>query len=140
MALPALQADVRFAEYVVDVEVAGGGGTEDTKEEGGDRADVSSAVRAFLAADAISWEHKRENEIRSYDLRAQVEELEVGSVDGNTVRLRMKLKNDNTGSGRPEQVVAALGLPQPVRIHRTNLMLERKATAREAWRRQGRFD
>jgi hypothetical protein len=52
----------------------------------------------------------------------------------------MKLKNDNTGSGRPEQVVAALGLPPPTRIHRTKLILQAKSAAREAWRKRGRFE
>jgi hypothetical protein len=54
------------------------------------------------------------------------------------VRLLMRLKNDNTGSGRPEQVVAALGLGTPLRIHRTKVVLAGTSPVREAWRKAGR--
>jgi hypothetical protein len=51
----------------------------------------------------------------------------------------MRLKNDSSGSGRPEQVVAALGLPAPTRIHRTRLELAERSPSREAWKKRGRF-
>lgn len=143
MALPALQADVRFAEYLVDLEPSPTSNTQSPTSRAssnGGPDDVHLAVDKFLAADTIPWEHKRENETRSYDIRAQVVELRIESTDGDSVRLHMRLKNDNTGSGRPEQVVAALGLPAPSRIHRTKLILEAKSTAREAWRKRGRFE
>jgi radical SAM-linked protein len=126
MALPALQADVRFAEYDVDVGVV--------------LEAAQAAITRFLTAETIPWEHKRENETRSYDIRAQVSDLSCEYLDDTCVRLQMKLKNDNTGSGRPEQIVAALGLPTPVRIHRTQLILEARSTARQAWRQRGRFE
>ena len=124
VALPALQADVRFAEYEVDVPAT---------------ADAATAVANFLAAATVPWEHKREDEVRSYDIRAQVEQIDVARVDDATIRLRMRLKNDNAGSGRPEQVVAALGFGAPFRIHRTALVLAGGSPAREAWRKRGRF-
>lgn len=128
MGLPALQADVRFAEYVVDVE----GVSEDAARH---------AVERFLAAETLPWEHKRQDETRSYDIRAQVAELGIAQVEGERVTLRMRLKNDNTGSGRPEQVVAALGLGEPARVHRTKLILESAVSpARRAWRERGRFE
>jgi radical SAM-linked protein len=134
LALPALQAEVRTAEYVVDIgrrdvdgAVCGGG------------VDAVQAVEAFLAADSMQWEHRREDEVRSYDIRALVRSLEVDTVPGGALRLRMRLKNDSSGSGRPEQVVAALGLPGPTRIHRTRLELAERSPSREAWRRRGRF-
>jgi radical SAM-linked protein len=122
--LPALQAEVRFAEYEVDVPATAG---------------AETAVERFLAADTVPWEHKREDEVRAYDIRAQVEEIELVRVDAATVRLRMRLKNDNTGSGRPEQVAAALGFGAPSRIHRTGLVLAGTSPSREAWRKRGRF-
>jgi radical SAM-linked protein len=127
LGMPALQAAVRFAEYEVDVDLAGAA------------VDVPAAVEAFLAAETIPWQHQREQEVRTYDIRAQVAALEAERADAASCRLRMRLKNDNTGSGRPEQVVAALGLPAPVRIHRTRLILEAASPAREAWRTRGRF-
>jgi len=123
--LPALQADVRFAEY--DVEVAPGD------------VDVSAAVERFLASPSVPWEHRREDEVRAYDIRALVDEVQILRRDADAVTLRMRLKNDSSGSGRPEQVALALGLGQPRRIHRTRLVLSARSPAREAWRRRGRF-
>ena len=140
MALPALQADVRFAEYVVHVPTGTCGHDVETggwKLEAG--TDVGAAVERFLAAESVPWEHKREDEVKSYDIRAQVEAIELIARDGDAIRLRLRLKNDSSGSGRPEQVVAALGLPPPTRIHRTELILAGASPSREAWRKRGRF-
>lgn len=164
LALPSLQADIRFAEYTVDVSasspeggsVSAGGVIATAVADGefageGARAPIATyqpmihtpataeaAVATFLAATAIPWQHKRENDIRSYDIRGQVEDISVEHSDDRGARLHMRLKNDNTGSGRPEQVIAALGLPPPTRIHRTKLILENSSPAREAWRARGR--
>ena len=123
LTLPAMQAEVRFAEYEVDVTAS---------------ADVGTAVAAFLAADTISWEQKREDETRTYDIRAQVETIEVLGESEGFARLRMYVKNDNTGSGRPEQIVTALGLGTASRIHRTRLVLTNSSPSRDAWRKHGR--
>ena len=124
LTLPALQADVRFAEYEVDVPPA---------------ADIAANVARFLEAETVPWEHKREDEVRSYDIRALVEHIEIIRADAGGACLRMRLKNDNTGSGRPEQIVAALGLPAPTRIHRTQLVLAGTSPSREAARKHGRY-
>jgi radical SAM-linked protein len=123
LTLPSLQAEMRFAAYDVDVEAA-------------DAAE--SALARFLAADSVPWQHTRDDEVRSYDIRPLVQTIDVVRTDGG-VRLRMTLRNDNNGSGRPEQVVAALGLPAPARIHRTRLLLANTSPTREAWRKRGRF-
>lgn len=144
MSLPALQADVRFAEYLVDIDLSGGVEPPDVAQPPPavhSAAEAQAAIESFLAADTIPWEHKRQDETRSYDIRAQVADLGIVTTDGDRLTLRMRLKNDNTGSGRPEQVVAALGLPAPTRIHRTKLILESAASpARKAWRTRGRFE
>lgn len=123
MTLPALQADVRFAEYDVDAPAPAAD------------VDAAAAIERFLAAETVPWEHKREDEVKSYDIRAQVETIELIAVQGQPpdgrIRLRMRLKNDSSGSGRPEQVLAALGLPTPVRIHRTRLLLAGPRASRE---------
>lgn len=145
MALPALQADVRFADYIVEVDLS-------APFESPDMADppprartvdeAQSAIARFLAAATIPWEHKRQDEIRSYDIRGQVAALQLVAPHGDRLTITMRVKNDNTGSGRPEQVIAALGLPSPARIHRTKLLLESDASspARKAWRTRGRFE
>ncbi|MBI2723645.1 MAG: DUF2344 domain-containing protein [Chloroflexi bacterium] len=126
IALPALQADVRWADYDVDVVAP--------------FAVAGERVERFLAADTWPWEHKRDDETRSYDIRAQVSTIDAQPLAEGATRLRMRLRNDNTGSGRPEQVALAMELPAPVRIHRTALVLAGTSPVREAWRRAGRVE
>jgi radical SAM-linked protein len=127
LTLPAMQADVRSAVWEVDV------------PDAPDRADA--AVKAFLAKDAMPWEHKREDEVRQYDIRAQVRDAQLsGDVAEGGTRVRMVLQNDNSGSGRPEQVAAAMGLGPPLRIHRLKLLLDERSPVMEAYRKRGRFD
>jgi radical SAM-linked protein len=125
LTLPALQAEMRAAEYDVDIDAP-------------PDVDVVDAVRGLLAAASFPWEHKRDDETKSYDLRALIHDITVHQIEG-AVRLKMLLRADNAGSGRPEQVAAALGLPAPQRIHRTKLVLSGGSPAREAWRKRGRF-
>jgi radical SAM-linked protein len=126
IALPALQAEVRFAEYEVDVSPDPG-------------VDVTAAIDRFLAHETVAWEHRREDEVRSYDIRALVDRIDLLRRHDGAVVLHMRLKNDSSGSGRPEQVALALGLGAPRRIHRTKLVLASRSPAREAWRKHGRF-
>jgi radical SAM-linked protein len=147
LTLPSLQADIRAAEYEVDAPVPDG-------------FDVDAAVRCLLDAESIPWQHKRDEEMKSYDLRPLVHEIEIlrraqpgaaaipasrattQDADAGTasVRLRMLLCNNSTnGAGRPEQVALALGLALPTRIHRTRLMLADRSPARDAIRKQGRY-
>jgi radical SAM-linked protein len=123
--LPAVQADVRAAEYEVDV-------------PGIAPDDAARAARRFLEQERVPWQHRREDEVREYDIRALVHDLRATPCEGG-VRLLMRLRSDNSGSGRPEQVVAALGLPPPLRVHRTRIELRNSSPARAAWRRHGRF-
>ncbi|MEX2226659.1 MAG: TIGR03936 family radical SAM-associated protein [Dehalococcoidia bacterium] len=125
LTLPSLQAEVRAAAYDVDIDAPLD-------------AAVARAVEELLAAETFPWEHKRDEETKAYDLRALIHDITVEPGDGG-LRLRMLLRADNTGSGRPEQVAAALGLPQPHRIHRTKLVLAGASAARDAWRKRGRF-
>jgi len=127
LTLPSLQADVRAAEYEVDAPLAEG-------------FDVKGAVRRLLDAESIPWQHKRDEEMKSYDLRPLVHEIGVIGREGTSVRLRMLLCNDSTnGAGRPEQVALALGLALPTRIHRTRLVLADRSPARDAIRKEGRY-
>lgn len=112
LGLPSLQSQVRKAEYRVVV------ATEATSEA------IRATIGSLLEKKTLPWEHLRDKEVRRYDLRAQVYDIRLDGLDGGEATLVMLLKTEPSGSGRPEQVVAALGLPVPPRsIHRTRLLL-----------------
>ncbi|MFQ5826192.1 MAG: TIGR03936 family radical SAM-associated protein [Dehalococcoidia bacterium] len=107
-AAPSLPSQVRFTEYRVEVV------TDKSSQE------VEMALGSLLSAQSLPWQHSRDTGIRHYDLRALIQDLWLMEKD----LLGMRLRSDSSGSGRPEQVVAALGLPLPPRsIHRTGLIL-----------------
>jgi len=114
--LPSLQSQVRLAEYTVTV--ATGKGNEEVQE----------AIDALLAKETLPWEHKRDTGPRRYDLRKLINDLWTGERRGeNLQEVGMLLRCDSQGSGRPEQVAAALGFEDyPISIHRTRLILEAK--------------
>ena len=125
----ALQTLVRWAEYEVEAVCPFS------------RQELEERVRDFLLAPSVPWQHRRQKEVRQYDLRALVVDLRLLDLDEEKAKLAMRLRTDSTAAGRPEQVVAALGLPgSPLRIHRSQLILADSSPAREAWRRQGRFE
>ncbi len=83
-----------------------------------------TAIDDLLARDCIPWNHQRGKDIKSYDLRTLIFDLRVVDVDRGTARLMMRLRNDERGAGRPEQVALALGATAPPsRIHRTAIEL-----------------
>ena len=60
---------------------------------------------------------------KPYDLRPLIEELRlVETVDSPTLHMRLSLQEGKTG--RPDEVLYALGLdPADTRIHRTQIIL-----------------
>jgi len=109
--LPALQAQVRFADYRVRVKAT-------------DESMVDEAIRTMLARESLPWQHQRDTGVKSYDLRPLIISLALAAFDTGVAVLNMRLRSDAIGAGRPEQVVKALGLDNPVDIHRTRLVLE----------------
>ena len=107
---PALQAALRWAEYVVTVE------TDETREP------IESQAQTLLAAPALP----RERRGKSYDLRPLVLSLAVEAVSASSAQLIMRLRADaNAGTGRPDEVLAALGWADaPMQIHRRRLGFE----------------
>ncbi len=83
--------------------------------------DLVEKVRALLAASSLP----RERRGKPYDLRPLVESLDVLSPDGEGhQRLVMRLRAQEGATGRPDEVLAALGIPlNAARIHRTGLIL-----------------
>jgi len=111
MNTPALQAQVSRAEYLV--EVAGVSSPEE----------LQTAIDRLMNLESLPWTQKREEKTRSYDLRRQVNRLWIEQERGSSFIIGMDLQCDSSGSGRPEQVVKALGLPEPESIHRRRLIL-----------------
>ena len=114
LTIPSLQSQVRYADYRVQLE---------TSED--DAKDIEVKVAALLAAEHLPWQHRRDTGQRSYDLRALIGDLRVVSITDSGCTMEMRLRCDSSGSGRPEQVVLALGFTQhPRSIHRTKLTLD----------------
>ncbi|MXY79839.1 MAG: DUF2344 domain-containing protein [Chloroflexi bacterium] len=115
--LPSLQSMVRAATYEVDL------------PDARDAAAWSAAIAEFLARESIPWEHMRGDEVRRYDLRPLVRGVALVQAappgdEHPSARLALDLRNDSTGTGRPEQVARALGVDgPPTRVHRTRLEL-----------------
>ena len=113
--MPSLQSQVRYAEYKVEIETEKG------------QKDIESAVTSLLSKKHLPWQHQRDTGTRNYDLRALIDDLWLIEWHSGYCAIGMRLRCDNSGSGRAEQVAAALGFthcPQP--IHRTKLILETK--------------
>ena len=109
---PSLQSLVRESEYLVTVDYPEPGGT------------LEAAVDDLLAAETLPWEHRREKEVRRYDLRKQVHDLWVEETSDGDATIGMLLQTDPDASGRPEQVTAALGIEEPpIAIHRSKIVL-----------------
>ena len=111
--MPSLQSQVRYAEYRVEVETDKG------------LEDVERAVSSLLSSEHLPWHHHRDTGRRSYDLRALIDDLWLISWHKPYCNIGMRLRCDNSGSGRPEQVASALGFTHYSQsIHRTKLILE----------------
>ncbi len=110
---PSLQSQLRYTEYKVEVE---------TEKEPGD---IESGLSSLLSAEHLPWQHQRDTGIRSYDLRALIDNLWFIDSHHPLCTIGMRLRCDNSGSGRPEQITAALGFAHyPQSMHRTKLILK----------------
>jgi hypothetical protein len=86
---------------------------------------VELALKSFLSMKELPWHHHRDTGDRYYDLRALVDGLRLIDCQGSLCVLGMRLRCDEKGAGRPEQVTKALGFSKrPKSIHRTNLILD----------------
>lgn len=110
--LPSLQSQLRFAEYRVEVE-----SDKDTREAG-------QAIRSLLGKESLPWQHSRGEKIHRYDLRELIDDIWIIDQRESLYSFGMRLRNDANGSGRPEQVVLAMGFQSsPRSIHRTKLIV-----------------
>jgi radical SAM-linked protein len=110
--LPSLQSSISLADYEVTVI------TEKTQEE------IAQAISRLLALKELPWQHERDTGIRHYDLRRLIDDLRLVHYGEGSAVIGMKLACAATGSGRPEQVILALGFSgYPRAINRTQLFL-----------------
>lgn len=110
--IPSLQSQVRFALYEVEV------GPERSREE------VEAAIGHLLELEKLPWYHMRDTGRRDYDLRRLIDDLWLVDLSPAGCTIGMRLRCDSSGSGRPEQVAAALGFREhPRAIRRTRLIL-----------------
>jgi radical SAM-linked protein len=110
--MPSLQSQVSQAEYEVELETDK------------DKAEVEAALASLLAVEQLPWHHERDTGTRNYDLRALIDDLWLMEWRQGYAKIGMRLRCDSGGSGRPEQVAAALGFSHPTSIHRTKLLLK----------------
>ena len=114
---PALSGQVAAADYEVDVAIEGFG-----------RADVAAASARLLGRERLPRERQKGGTIRTYDLRPLIAGLEIAG-EGSATALRMRTRmHPELGTGRPDEVVAALsdelGGPIAIRaISRRRLLL-----------------
>jgi radical SAM-linked protein len=126
---PALQTRVRWADYEVDV-----------PRRGRSLDDLRHVISQLLSARSFNWEHRRETKTRHYDLRPLVLALRLEDEGEGVYRLSMRLRIDQERSGRPDQVVAALGLGSPLRTQRKRLYIDLVPAAVRAHRLQAELE
>ncbi len=107
---PALQTQVASADYDV------------TLLEPADRPGLEKAVAALQETVSIP----RERRGKTYDLRPLIESIELLAPGASELPcLRMRLAARPGATGRPEEVLDALGIPfETTRIERTRLVLK----------------
>lgn len=109
---PPLPARVVAAEYEVAVE------SQDSPEE------MQARLDGLLAAQSLPRCRERPGGTREYDLRPLIQALWLASQREGVYIIGMRLQANERGTGRPDEVIATLGLAEAVRgIERLRLLL-----------------
>ncbi len=112
--LPSLQSQVRAAVYRVVVS------WDDGPREEMEAKLLTERVRQLLSAEQLP----RQRRGKDYDLRPLIEELWVEGREAGDWVLGMRLRAGSQGSGRPDEVLDALGLAEkPHAIQRERLLM-----------------
>jgi radical SAM-linked protein len=107
---PALQTQVDSAEYEV------------TLKEPLDRSELEQRIELVKKAETLP----RERRGKPYDLRPLIEGLSLSLNPSPIPLIFMRLKAQEGATGRPEEVLDALGIPfEETRIERTRLIFKR---------------
>jgi radical SAM-linked protein len=106
---PALQTQVLSAEYTAQL-------TEPV--EG---SELERKIGELMSAESLP----RERRGKFYDLRPLIETLDIVNETGGGISLQMKLAAREGATGRPEEVLSALGIePEYTRVERTCLIFQ----------------
>jgi radical SAM-linked protein len=119
--LPSLQSQMRYAEYRVVVE------SEETL------AEMEKRVEEVLSAQSLPRQRERKGRVTKYDLRPLIDDLWIEGLasvrspdrhrEGTACVLRMRLQSDSQATGRPDEVLEAMGLGElPRSIERTRCL------------------
>ncbi|MCA9944508.1 MAG: TIGR03936 family radical SAM-associated protein [Anaerolineales bacterium] len=93
-----------------------------------DFAELQARVAAILAADKLERERERRCKKKVYDLRPLILDLTVEKAEDGQVHIHMNLCLEPSKTGRPDEVLEALGFdPLDMRIHRTGMVLAEDA-------------
>ncbi len=110
---PALQKLVQAGEYLTTCQAVSG--------SVGDL--LTTAVR-LLSAESLPRVRMKEGKGRSYDLRPMIRDLAVEEAAGGRMAVRMVLRIDAQGAGRPDEVLREMGIdPADCRITRVRLLI-----------------
>ncbi len=86
---------------------------------------LKAEAERMMAATELPRQRIKEGKARSYDLRPMIRALEVRSSDGRAALVRMELRTDVAGAGRPDEVLRELGIePAECHITRTRLLFK----------------
>jgi len=111
LSLPSLPSQMRYAEYRVVVE------REETL------AEMEKRVEQVLSAQSLPRQRERKGKVTEYDLRPLIDNLWIESREGTTCVLEMRLQSDSQATGRPDEVLEAMGLgDMPRSIERTRCL------------------
>ena len=107
--LPALQTQVLSATYDIHL-------TEPV-----DGSDLTRKVEELMLSESLP----RERRGKFYDLRPLIEVLSMATEENGKIWLRMTLSARDGATGRPEEVLNALGIePEYTRVERTRLIFQ----------------
>lgn len=110
---PSLQSCLRKAEYEVEIE------TDLSTDK------IIDDINRLLALEKIPWHHSRDTGERFYDLRPLIDDVWMVEAIAGKVKIAMRLRCDTSGTGRPEQVIKALGYQSSsISIKRTKLIFD----------------
>jgi hypothetical protein len=115
---PPLAGQVAAADYRVEI-------------DGADAAAVAEAARRLLAAASLPRERAKGAEIVRYDLRPLLLDVDVADAEPPvTIRIRTRF-HPALGTGRPEEVVGALGAVLGLELSTRSIVRERVNLAGE---------
>ncbi len=108
LAEPSLGSHVSSIDYRIEV------------ESGLARDELERRIATLLAAERWPFKREREGKVRHFDLRPLVDSIEIVGWDAAKV-LTMRLRVIPEGTGRPEDVLAAIQDVETSSVHRLRL-------------------